>query len=539
MIRSLKKSLAALAAVAALMVGCDKSTSSNGGGGGSPSNLPGVWVRTTGTSTETVTLNADGTAQLDSLALSGATLSGVRYTGTWTGTGDSGSVTWTKIQTTSDGATWGASSSLSGAGPYAFKVNGSQATVLVGGASRTYSRGVATTPTTDAVPPEITPGAGTYTTAQSVVLTTSTVGGTIRYTLNGSTPTATSSLYQTPIQVTATTTIKAVTFVGTKQSSVAQAVITIDKGSSEPKSGHDTALFHPWIGNITTGSPTSLEFQSNGSVIQMAGIANGNPTEIDFGTWSTDGGALVIKWTAAQAGNPLTATSKLPADLAATYVIQGEQLKLTVDGKTTIYYRATVRENTVSPPTFSVEGGVYSRAQSVELSASSGAKIYYTTDGTDPTSSSDLYTGPIAVASTTTIRAIAFLKGDSSAIAAQSYVVSTSPSTIDQNLVGEWEYLGTGLQGSMIFRADGTLSMDGVINQNGTILGYARMTGTWSVNGDQLVTVQKTSQFSMDGQIYQDEPDFQPSTDSQPYTINGSTLVVGTGPEQSTFRRVQ
>ena len=60
------------------------------------------------------------------------------------------------------------------------------------------------------------------------------------------------------------------------------------------------------------------------------------------------------------------------------------------------------------PPSFSPASGTFNSPQSVMLSDSTpGASIYYTTNGSNPTTSSTLYTGPIAVASTTTIKAIA------------------------------------------------------------------------------------------------------------------------------------
>ncbi|PKN80063.1 MAG: hypothetical protein CVU48_03245 [Candidatus Cloacimonetes bacterium HGW-Cloacimonetes-1] len=63
-----------------------------------------------------------------------------------------------------------------------------------------------------AATPTFTPPAGAYATAQNVVLASTTPGSTIRYTLNGSNPTSTSTLYTAPINVTANTTIKAVAF---------------------------------------------------------------------------------------------------------------------------------------------------------------------------------------------------------------------------------------------------------------------------------------------------------------------------------------
>lgn len=60
-------------------------------------------------------------------------------------------------------------------------------------------------------------------------------------------------------------------------------------------------------------------------------------------------------------------------------------------------------------PVFSVDGGTYAEAQSVEIScATSGAKIYYTTDGLTPTESSTEYTGtPVSVSASKLLRAIA------------------------------------------------------------------------------------------------------------------------------------
>lgn len=75
-------------------------------------------------------------------------------------------------------------------------------------------------------------------------------------------------------------------------------------------------------------------------------------------------------------------------------------------------------------PTFSVAAGTYSKAQSVELAcATEGAEIHYTLDGTDPDASSDLYSAPIAVAATTTIKAVAIKSGVSSDIVSATYTI--------------------------------------------------------------------------------------------------------------------
>ncbi|HEY7492940.1 MAG TPA: chitobiase/beta-hexosaminidase C-terminal domain-containing protein, partial [Candidatus Tectomicrobia bacterium] len=63
-------------------------------------------------------------------------------------------------------------------------------------------------------------------------------------------------------------------------------------------------------------------------------------------------------------------------------------------------------------PTFSPAAGTYNTPQSVTLSdVSPGVTIYYTTDGTTPTTASTPYTGPIQVTRTTTIKARAAAPG--------------------------------------------------------------------------------------------------------------------------------
>lgn len=86
---------------------------------------------------------------------------------------------------------------------------------------------------------------------------------------------------------------------------------------------------------------------------------------------------------------------------------------------------------TVATPTFSPGGGNYSTAQTVTIStATSGATIRYTTDGSTPTASSPLYSGAISVPSSRTIRAIALKSGlSNSAVASATYTIGTQPTS--------------------------------------------------------------------------------------------------------------
>lgn len=80
----------------------------------------------------------------------------------------------------------------------------------------------------DVATPTFTPVAGTYYSTQNVEITCATADAEIRYTTNGDEPTEASSLYSTPIEVSATTTIKAKAFkAGMTPSALATAAYTI------------------------------------------------------------------------------------------------------------------------------------------------------------------------------------------------------------------------------------------------------------------------------------------------------------------------
>ncbi len=78
----------------------------------------------------------------------------------------------------------------------------------------------------------------------------------------------------------------------------------------------------------------------------------------------------------------------------------------------------------LAAPTFAPGSGSFTTAQSVTMTAHSGAKIYYTLDGSLPTLSSAVYTGAIAVTATTTINAIAVQSGFlTSPVATATYTI--------------------------------------------------------------------------------------------------------------------
>lgn len=78
--------------------------------------------------------------------------------------------------------------------------------------------------------PVFSPAGGTYSSAQSVTISTSTTGASIRYTTDGSTPTEThGTLYSAPISISTTTTLEAIAYAaGYTDSAVTSATYTIN-----------------------------------------------------------------------------------------------------------------------------------------------------------------------------------------------------------------------------------------------------------------------------------------------------------------------
>jgi RHS repeat-associated protein len=81
---------------------------------------------------------------------------------------------------------------------------------------------------------------------------------------------------------------------------------------------------------------------------------------------------------------------------------------------------------TAATPVLSPAGGAYTSIQSVTISDSTaGASIYYTTNGSTPTTASTVYSGPISVSATETIEAIATAPGYStSAVDAAAFTIN-------------------------------------------------------------------------------------------------------------------
>lgn len=101
----------------------------------------------------------------------------------------------------------------------------------------------------------------------------------------------------------------------------------------------------------------------------------------------------------------------------------------------TVYYEAA--EDKVATPTFSVPAGEFSEAFDLNLScATDGATIYYSTDGSEPTTE---YTAAISVpAATTTVKAVAKLSGKTDSDVAEATYTYLDPAQFNCADIAEW-----------------------------------------------------------------------------------------------------
>ncbi|HET6452466.1 MAG TPA: chitobiase/beta-hexosaminidase C-terminal domain-containing protein [Spirochaetia bacterium] len=113
--------------------------------------------------------------------------------------------------------------------------------------------------------PAFTPAEGVYTTPQSVAMATSTDGAEIRYTTDGTAPTATTgTVYSSPVTVSATTTLKAIaTKKGWADSPVVSATFTIQAAAQKAAD----VQFDPPAGSFPASATVTLSSATDGAEI--------------------------------------------------------------------------------------------------------------------------------------------------------------------------------------------------------------------------------------------------------------------------------
>ena len=132
-------------------------------------------------------------------------------------------------------------------------------------------------------------------------------------------------------------------------------------------------------------------------------------------------------------GNAATASSdKVTVTLdgsSNSFTIAKLTAQVRMDALTVTYTAAGAGEVSKPVTPTLTAGGNFVGSIEVEIScATEGAEIYYTTDGTEPTEDSDVYSEPFEITETTTVKAIAVNKAGASSVATAVYTrVAATP----------------------------------------------------------------------------------------------------------------
>jgi Legume lectin domain/Chitobiase/beta-hexosaminidase C-terminal domain len=242
--------------------------------------------------------------------------------------------------------------------------------------------------------PTFSPTPGSYGGAMGIGITDAVSAATIYYTTDGSTPTTSSAKYSSLFWIYTTTTINAIAVVpGYPSSPMASGTFTLTAPPTP------TPTFSPAGGTYSTAPSVSmLDSLNNALIFYTTNGSTPTPYSTPYqGPITVSSGTTIkaIAWISADSSSAVASATYTIAPPAATPVI--------------------------SPVT-----GTYPAPQMVTITDTTpGATIYYTTNGSAPTTSSPVYTTGFAINTTTTVQAIAVAPSDSvSALAASTVTIS-------------------------------------------------------------------------------------------------------------------
>ncbi|HIE6629560.1 chitobiase/beta-hexosaminidase C-terminal domain-containing protein [Bacillus luti] len=101
------------------------------------------------------------------------------------------------------------------------------------------------------------------------------------------------------------------------------------------------------------------------------------------------------------------------------------------------YWEGSLPPGDTTPPIITINpaGGTFGSVQTVTLTTNEAATIYYTLDGSTPTTSSTVYNSPIVINTNTTLRCVAKdLAGNLSAVKTETYTINAADTTPPNNV---------------------------------------------------------------------------------------------------------
>jgi hypothetical protein len=269
----------------------------------------------------------------------------------------------------------------------------------------------------DTVAPTVSanPRGGAYGSARTVTLSCTDLTGcaSIRYTTDGSTPTASSTQYSAPISIPANTTLK---FLGIDNAGNTSAVVT------------ETYVIDT-VAPTVSASPVGGTYNTAQSVALSCNDGAGS-------------GCASIRYTT-DGSTPTAASTQYSAALSISANTSLKFIGIDNAGNTSSVRTETYVIDTVAPTvSASPVGGTYNTAQSVALSCNDGtgtgcASIRYTTDGSTPTAASTQYSAAISISANTALKFIGIDNaGNLSSVRTETYVIDTVAPTVSASPVG-------------------------------------------------------------------------------------------------------
>ena len=257
-------------------------------------------------------------------------------------------------------------------------------------------------------------------------------------------------------------------------------------GGENPGTPNVAMLFKINNGVMSTKPDSESTFTSSYPGVTFSVSSNGTQDGIAWAVradqFNTNGPAVLYAFNATDLSDVLyesdtnaTRDSAGPANRFSVPVVTNGKVYVAAHGEVDVYGLLNVA-TTAATPVFNPNGGTFSTSQSVQISSSTpSSSIFYTVDGSTPTSTSTQYTAPITISTTTTVKAIASAAGYSPSSVASATFTFTQPFTLAASSVSAFSAGGSatstvtitpagGFTGSVALSCAVTSSPAGAVN---------------------------------------------------------------------------